>query len=67
MVAKDYDGGQPTSPPDRSGKDITVMDVPKLIGIGYFATTTQGMEEAAAKLGNINVTIDGPTEANIDD
>ena len=39
VVAKDYDGGLPTSPPDRAGKDITVMDVPKLIGIGYFAAT----------------------------
>lgn len=67
VVAKDYDGGQPTNPPDRAGKDITVMDVPKLIGIGYFAATTQGMEEAAAELGNVNVTTDGPTEANIDD
>ncbi|MGI9450191.1 MAG: autoinducer 2 ABC transporter substrate-binding protein [Geminicoccaceae bacterium] len=67
VVAKDYDGGQPANPPDRTGKEITVMDVPKLIGIGYFAATTQGMEEAAAELGNVNVTTDGPTEANIDD
>ena len=67
VVARDYDGGQPANPPDRAGQDITVMDVPKLIGIGYFAATTQGMEEAAAELGNVNVTTDGPTEANIDD
>jgi ABC-type sugar transport system substrate-binding protein len=67
VVAKDYDGGQPNGAPDRAGKEITVMDVPKLIGIGYFAATTQGMEEAAAELGNVNVTTDGPTEANIDD
>lgn len=67
MEAKDYDGGQPTNPPDLSGKEITLVDVPKLIGIGYFAATTQGMQQAAEELGNVNVTTDGPTEANIDD
>ena len=38
-----YDGGQPTNPPDRKGKAITVVDVPKLIGIGYFDATSKGM------------------------
>ncbi|MCB2012878.1 MAG: substrate-binding domain-containing protein, partial [Geminicoccaceae bacterium] len=33
----------------------------------YFSATTQGMEEAAAELGNVTVSTDGPTEANIDD
>ena len=42
VVAKDYDGGQPTNAPDLAGKEITVIDVPKLIGIGYFAATTEG-------------------------
>jgi rhamnose transport system substrate-binding protein len=41
--------------------------VPKLVGIGYFAATTAGMQEAAKELGNVQVTTDGPTEANIDD
>jgi ABC-type sugar transport system substrate-binding protein len=67
VVAKDYDGGQPTSAPDLSGKELTLVDVPKLIGIGYFAATTQGMQQAAEELGNVKVTTDGPTEANIDD
>ncbi len=67
FAAKDYDGGQPTGAADMSGQEITLVDVPKLIGIGYFAATTQGMEEAAAELGNVNVRTDGPTEANIDD
>ncbi len=67
VVAKDYDGGQPTGAPDLAGKDITLIDVPKLIGIGYFAATTLGMQQAAEELGNVNVTTDGPTEANIDD
>jgi rhamnose transport system substrate-binding protein len=67
VVAKDYDGGQPTNAPDLNGKEITLVDVPKLIGIGYFAATTKGQGEAAAELGNVKVTTDGPTEANIDE
>jgi len=64
---KEYDGGQPVDPPDLAGKDIVLVDVPKLIGIGYFAATTKGMQEAAEELGNVKVTTDAPTEANIDD
>lgn len=63
----EYDGGQPTDAPDLAGQPITLVDVPKLIGIGYFAATTQGMQEAAAELGNVTVTTDAPTEANIDE
>jgi rhamnose transport system substrate-binding protein len=62
-----YDGGQPTDAPDLAGQDIVLVDVPKLIGIGYFAATTQGMQEAAEELGNVTVTTDAPTEANIDE
>jgi rhamnose transport system substrate-binding protein len=61
-----YDGGQPASAPDLSGKPITLVDVPKLIGIGYFNATSKGMQDAAKELGNVTVTTDGPTEANID-
>ena len=67
VVAKDYDGGQPTGAPDLAGQPITLVDVPKLIGIGYFNATSQGMQEAATELGNVTVTTDGPTEANIDE
>src|SRR5271170_6615134 len=66
-AAKPYDGGQPTSAPDKSGKEITVVDVPKLIGIGYFNATTKGMQDAAKELGDVKVTTDGPTEAKIDE
>jgi ABC-type sugar transport system substrate-binding protein len=66
-AAKPYDGGQPTGAADLNGKPITVVDVPKLVGIGYFNATTQGMQEAAKELGNVTVTTDGPTEANIDE
>ena len=61
-----YDGGQPVNPPDLAGKPITLVDVPKLIGIGYFAATTKGEQEAAAELGNVTVTTDAPTQADID-
>ena len=47
MAAKPYDGGQPASAPDRMGKAITVVDVPKLVGICYFAATTESMRQAA--------------------
>lgn len=62
-----YDGGQPTNPPDKAGQPIVLVDVPKLVGIGYFAATTLGQQQAAEELGNVTVTTDAPTEANIDD
>lgn len=67
VVAKEYDGGAATNAPDLKGQPITLIDVPKLVGIGYFAATTKGQAEAAAELGNVTVSTDGPTEANIDD
>jgi rhamnose transport system substrate-binding protein len=66
---KPYDGGQPTNPKDLKGKKIVLADVPKLIGIGYFAATTKGQAEAAAELTKnglpTQVTTDAPTEAAI--
>ena len=67
VAAKPYDGGKPTNAPDLKGKELTLVDVPKLIGIGYFNATSQGMQEAAKELGNVKVTTDGPTKANIDE
>jgi ABC-type sugar transport system substrate-binding protein len=66
-ASKSYDGGQPTGAPDLAGKKLTLVDVPKLIGIGYFNATSQGMQQAAKELGNVEVTTDGPTKANIDE
>ncbi len=64
-----YDGGQPTHPKDLKGKKIVLADVPKLIGIGYFAATSKGEAEAAAELTKnglpTEVTTDAPTEAAI--
>lgn len=67
LEPKEYDGGAAVNPPDLAGQDIVLVDVPKLIGIGYFAATTKGEQEAAEELGNVTVTTDAPTEANIDD
>ncbi len=67
MAAAPYDGAEPTGAPDRMGKKITVVDIPKLIGIGYFNATTKGILEAAAELGNVDAKTDGPTKANIDE
>jgi ABC-type sugar transport system substrate-binding protein len=66
-AAKDYDGGAPKSAPDRKGKPIKVVDIPKLIGIGYFNATSKGITDAAAELGNVEAKTDGPTKANIDE
>ena len=67
VAAKPYDGGQPSGAANMKGKDISLVDVPKLIGIGYFNATALGMQQAAGELGNVKVVTDGPTEANIDD
>jgi ABC-type sugar transport system substrate-binding protein len=66
-AAKAYDGGEPQGAPDRAGKKITVVDIPKLIGIGYFNATSKGIADAAAELGNVEAKTDGPTKANIDE
>ena len=66
-TAKPYDGGTPTNAPARAGKKIKVVDVPKLIGIGYFNATSKGIADAAKELGNVEAKTDGPTKANIDE
>jgi len=66
-AAKPYDGGKAVGAPDKAGKEITLVDVPKLIGIGYFNATSKGIADAAKELGNVKVTTDGPTEAKIDE
>ena len=67
MAALPYDGGMSVNAPDLSGQPISIVDVPKLVGIGYFNATALGMQQAAEELGNVTVKTDGPTEANIDD
>lgn len=67
VEAPEFDGGLAVNPPDLAGQPIVLVDVPKLIGIGYFAATTLGQQQAAEELGSVTVTTDAPTEANIDD
>jgi rhamnose transport system substrate-binding protein len=67
VAAKPYDGGKAIGAPNKAGKEINLVDVPKLIGIGYFNATSKGMQDAAKELGNVKVTTDGPTEAKIDE
>ncbi len=67
MDMPEYDGGMVAMGDDMAGMDIVVVDVPKLIGIGYFGATTLGQQQAAEELGNVSVSTDGPTDANIDD
>jgi rhamnose transport system substrate-binding protein len=62
-----YDGGAVQNAPARQGKTIKVVDVPKLVGIGYFNSTSQGVLEAAKELGTVEAKTDGSTKANIDD
>ncbi len=64
-TAQAYDGGTAVGAPDKSGQPITLVDIPKLIGIGYFAATTKGEQEAATELGNVTVKTDGPTTADV--
>src|SRR5688572_17197951 len=66
-AAVPYDGGEPTDAPDRKGKTLTVVDVPKLVGIGYFNATSKGIADAAAEMGTMDAKTDGPSRANIDD
>lgn len=64
-VATEYNGGTPSGASDKG--DLRVVDVPKLVGIGYFNATTAGVAEAAKELGTVEATTDGPAQANIDD
>ena len=67
VAAKPYDGGTVKNAPDLKGKQASIIDVPKLIGIGYFNATAKGVAEGAKDLGNVTAKTDGPTKANIDD
>ena len=62
-AAKPYDGGQPTGAPDKAGKPITLVDVPKLIGIGYeldvIATVVLGGTSIFGGVGTIWGTVVG--------
>src|ERR1700752_4081693 len=60
-------GAPPPKAANKAGKPISLVDVPKLIGIGYFNATSKGIQDAAKELGSVTVKTDGPTEAKIDE
>ncbi|HET7715198.1 MAG TPA: substrate-binding domain-containing protein [Bauldia sp.] len=62
---KPYDGGVPINPPARAGEPITVINLPRLTGVGYYAAVARGMREAAAELGNVEVKTEGATQISI--
>jgi ABC-type sugar transport system substrate-binding protein len=62
----DWRAGLPKGAPDKRGQPILIKDVPKLVGIQYFAATSRGMRQAAQELGNVTVQTDAPTEARIE-
>ncbi|QND54734.1 autoinducer 2 ABC transporter substrate-binding protein (plasmid) [Phyllobacterium sp. 628] len=67
VASKPYDGGAAVDAPNRKGKTLKAVDIPKLVGIGYFTATSKGIAEAAKEMGTMDVKTDGPTKANIDD
>ena len=64
-----YNGGQATNPKDLSGKKVVLADIPKLVGIGYFAATAKGIAQGCADLTKsglpTDVSTDAPTEGDI--
>jgi ABC-type sugar transport system substrate-binding protein len=55
----------PANQPARLGESITVVNVPRLTGVGYYAAAARGMREAASELGNVVVKTDGPAQINL--
>lgn len=57
-------GGSPTA---SAGKKITVAMLPKKKGVPYFTSCSEGAEEAAKELGNVELIYDGPTSGDAAD
>ncbi len=62
-----YNGGIPANDGSKAGKPLKIVDVPKLIGIGYFDSTSKGVVKGAGDLPDVTAITDGPTQANIDE
>lgn len=56
------DGGGGAQAPDSGGGSIRLGMMPKSKGIPYFNACQKGAEEAAAELGDVELTWDGPSE-----
>ncbi len=53
--------------PATSGKKITVCLLPKKKGVPYFTSCSEGAQEAAKELGNVELIYDGPTSGDAAD
>ncbi len=62
-----YNGGLAMAAPERAGKDIILVDIPRQIGTTYFKATSRGVQEAAQELGNVEVVTDAPAYDNSDE
>ena len=51
----EYNGAQPTNPPDLVGQSIVVVNTPQAISPAYDRAIEQGMVRAAGELGNVEV------------
>jgi ABC-type sugar transport system substrate-binding protein len=60
-----YDGGQPTNPPDLSGRPVVIVNVQRSLAPSYDRAIAQGMQEAAAELGNVELIESAPGIINI--
>ncbi len=53
-----------TSSSDKGGKKITMALLPKKKGVPYFTSCSEGAQEAAKELGNVELIYDGPTSGD---
>lgn len=53
-----------TAEPMEEPMEYSIIHVPKLVGIGYFDSCYDGMAEAAAELGNVNLSEEATIEAD---
>ena len=65
LPQRPYDGGVPRNPPPRAGKEIVVVNVPRLTGVGYYVAVARGMREAADELGDVALKTDGPAQISV--
>ncbi len=52
---------------EAAAKKFVVVDVPKLVGIDYFKSVHDGMQEAADELGNIDLQLTGSINASAEE
>lgn len=53
--------------PGKEGQKFVIYHVPKAMGIDYFKSANQGMEEAAKELGDVELHYEGPINATAEE